>query len=282
MKTGLVLEGGGMRGLFTAGVLDVLLENNISVDAVIGVSAGACFGCNYVSKQIGRSLRYNLDYCRDSRYMGISTFLRTGDYVAAHFAYHVLPIELDIFDIPTFEANPTEFHLVATDAHTGKPIYYHMDKVNYDSLEWMRASASMPLVSTPVSIDGYELLDGGITDSIPLQYFQSIGFNKNLVILTQPRDFRKSRTALLPLFKLFMRRYPKIIERMACRHEMYNSQLDYIHTQEQLGNTLILCPELPLNISRVSKDRVKMREVYEQGRILCNNRIDEIKRFLSK
>ena len=191
MKTGLVLEGGAMRGMFTAGVLDILMEHNIDVDGVIGVSAGATFGCNYKSKQIGRTIRYNMKYCNDPRYCSFRSLLKTGDLYGAEFCYHTLPEQLDLFDNETYEASPMEFYMVTTDVNTGEPVYYKCDKFDHEGLEWVRASASMPLVSRIVEVGGRQMLDGGISDSIPLQYFQSIGYNKNLVILTQPRDYVK-------------------------------------------------------------------------------------------
>ena len=147
MKTGLVMEGGAMRGLFTAGVIDVMMEKEIEFDGAIGVSAGAAFGCNYKSKQIGRALRYNINDCKDKRYCSMKSLITTGNLYGAEFCYHELPDKLDIFDCETFENNPMEFYLVCTDVLTGKPIYKKCEKADYDCLEWMRASASMPLAS---------------------------------------------------------------------------------------------------------------------------------------
>ena len=242
MKTGLVLEGGGMRGLFTAGILDVLLENDVNFDGVVGVSAGATFGCNFVSRQIGRSLRYNINFRNDPKYMGFRSLIKTGDLVGAEYAYHVLPTQLDVFDFETFEKNPTEFHIVATNVKDGTAIYHHVDKMDYTGLEWLRASASMPIVSTPVAIGDLEMLDGGIADSIPLRYFESEGFTKNIVILTQPKGFTKKLTKLMPVFKATMRKYPAIIEAMGRRHIMYNHELEYITQQQQAGKCLVICP----------------------------------------
>lgn len=281
MKTGLVLEGGGMRGLFTAGVIDVMMEAGIVFDGIVGVSAGACFGCNYKSHQPGRVLRYNMRFCKDPRYMGWRTLMRTGDLVGAEFAYHVLPIELDVFDIERYESDPAEFHLVTTDVETGRPAYYKMEKVNYDSLEWLRASASMPIVSRPVKVDdGRKMLDGGISDSIPLKYFNNIGYDRNVVILTQPRDFLKKPTTVWP-FRLFMRRYPKIVEAMACRHNMYNEQLRYVAAQVEAGKALVIAPKETLPIGRVSSDKEKMQQVYDMGRMACEELLPQIKRFLT-
>ena len=280
MSTGLVLEGGGMRGLFTAGVIDVMMEARIVYDGIIGVSAGACFGCNYKSHQIGRVLRYNMRFCKDTRYMGLRTLLRTGDLVGAEFAYHVLPISLDVFDVERYESDPTEFYLVTTDVHTGEPAYYKMDKVNYNSLEWLRASASMPIVSRPVKVDdGRVMLDGGISDSIPLKFFNDMGYDKNVVILTQPRDYLKKPTMMWP-FKLFMRKYPKIVNAMASRHDMYNSQLKYVASQVDAGKAFVICPEKELPIGRVCSDREKMQHVYDMGRRACLELLPRLRQFL--
>lgn len=282
MKTGLVLEGGGMRGLFTAGILDVLLENNVNFDGVVGVSAGATFGCNFVSRQIGRSLRYNINFRNDPKYMGFRSLIKTGDLVGAEYAYHVLPTQLDVFDFETFEKNPTEFHIVATNVKDGTPIYHHVDKMDYTGLEWLRASASMPIVSTPVAIGDLEMLDGGIADSIPLRYFESEGFTKNIVILTQPKGFTKKLTKLMPVFKATMRKYPAIIEAMGRRHIMYNHELEYITQQQQAGKCLVICPSDTLPISRTSQNAKKMQHVYAMGRKAGEENLEAIKQFLAK
>ena len=176
MKKGLVLEGGGLRSLFSAGVIDVMMENQITFDGIIGVSAGATFGSNYKSGQIGRALRYNIALKDDPRYISWRSFFKTGDLVGAEFSYHVMPTELDIFDYEAFRQNPMEFHIVCTDAETGEPVYKQLDIMDYEGLEWVRASASMPIVSKPVPLKGRKLLDGGIADSIPLKHFQELGY----------------------------------------------------------------------------------------------------------
>ena len=280
MRTGLVLEGGAMRGLFTAGVIDVMMEQGIGFDGIVGVSAGSSFGCNYKSRQPGRVLRYNLRFCKDPRYMGLRSLLTTGDLVGAEFAYHTLPLELDVFDIAAFEANPTEFHLVCTDVTTGQPVYYRMDRVDYDSLEWLRASASMPIVTRPVRVaDGHIMLDGGISDSIPLEYFQKQGFRRNVVVLTQPLDYRK-KAASRWVFRLFMRRYPAIVEAMARRHEMYNAQLDFVRSQSLLPDTFVIAPARPLPIGRVEMNPAKMKTVYEIGRETCISQLNALQEFM--
>lgn len=281
MKKGLILEGGGMRALFTAGILDVMMEERITVDGTVGVSAGATFGCNYKSVQPGRPLRYNLRFMKDPRYMGWRTLLKDGNLVSAEFSYHTMPTELDIFDAETFAANPMEFHVVCTDVYTGKPVYKKLTHVDYDCLEWLRASASMPIVSRPVEVGGYKLLDGGIADSIPLRYFQDLGYERNIVILTQPKGFTKKRTKLMPAFYLFTRRYPAIVKAMGRRHLMYNEQLEYLQQQEEEGRILLIYPPEPLPIGRTEQNEKKMRHVYGLGRRMGLDRLEEIKAFLA-
>lgn len=279
MKRGLVLEGGALRGLFSAGVIDVMMENGIDYDGVIGVSAGSNFGCNYKSRQPGRVIRYNVRFANDPRYMGLRSLITTGNLVGAEFAYHYMPLKLDVFDIATFESDPMEFYLVCTDCLTGEPVYYRMDKVDYDSLEWLRASASMPLVTRPVKVGDRVLLDGGISDSIPLKHFQDMGFDRNVVVLTRPRSYRKEPTKLWP-YRLLMRRYPAITQAMARRHEMYNSQLDYVEREEQAGRIFVIAPEHDLPIGRVEMNVEKMNAVYNIGRETATALLPRLKEFL--
>ncbi len=280
MKTGLVLEGGGLRDLFTAGILDVMMENNLHFDGIIGVSAGATFGCNYKSHQIGRSLRYNKLMSKEWRYCSVRSWIQTGDLVGAEYAYHTLPNEIDIFDNETFKQDPTEFCIVCTDANTGKPVYKRIETFDYEGLEWLRASASLPIVSTPVKVGGYTLLDGGISNSIPLEYWQSEGYERNIVILTQPSGFVKKPTKLMPLFHIFSRKYPAIIQAMARRHEMYNGQLAFLEQAVKAGNTLLLCPENPIAIGRTEMNPEKMQRVYDDGYAYGLAHLEEIKDFL--
>ena len=281
MKKGLVLEGGGLRSLFSAGVIDVMMENQITFDGIIGVSAGATFGSNYKSGQIGRALRYNIALKDDPRYISWRSFFKTGDLVGAEFSYHVMPTELDIFDYEAFRQNPMEFHIVCTDAETGEPVYKQLDIMDYEGLEWVRASASMPIVSKPVPLKGRKLLDGGIADSIPLKHFQELGYERNIVVLTQPKGFFKKRTKLMPLFHLTMRKYPAIIKAMGRRHLMYNEQLRYLAEEEKKGNILLIYPEDALPIGRTELNEEKMRKVYQMGRKTAEEQLLKIKDFLS-
>lgn len=280
MKKGLVLEGGGLRALFSAGVIDVMMENRITFDGMIGVSAGATFGSNYKSGQIGRALRYNIALKDDPRYISWRSFFKTGDLVGAEFSYHVMPTELDVFDYEAYRRNPMEFHVVCTDVETGEPVYKQLDIMDYEGLEWVRASASMPIVSKPVLLEGRKLLDGGIVNSIPLKHFQELGYERNIVVLTQPKGFFKKRTKLMPLFHLTMRKYPAIIKAMGRRHLMYNEQLRYLAEEEKKGNILLIYPEDTLPIGRTELNEEKMRHVYQLGRASAERRLQEIKNFL--
>ncbi len=280
MKTGLVLEGGAMRGMYTAGVIDVLLENDINVDGVVGVSAGAVFGCNYKSKQIGRAIRYNTRFCKDKRYMSINSLIKTGDLYNVKFCYEELPNKLDIFDVETYASNPVEFHVVCTDIQEGKPVYHRCDEGGAKDLEWFRASASMPIVSRVVSIGEHKLLDGGMVDPIPVAYARKAGFKKNIVVLTRPEGYFKKKASGLMLYRLLLRKYPKVLDVMSRRHEVYNDTLKYIDKLVEEGDTLVVRPSRLVDISRTETDENKLREMYELGRNDANNSLEAIKHFL--
>jgi len=282
MKKGLVLEGGAMRGLFTAGVMDVLMENGVGFDGVVGVSAGACFGCNYKSNQPGRSIRYNTRFARDKRYCSVRSFIMTGDLYNAEFCYHTIPKELDVFDEETFNNSPMEFYVVCTDAETGKAVYRRCSRADDSFLEWVRASASMPLAARVVDIDGRKLLDGGIADSIPLRFMESTGYERNVVILTQPRGYRKKQTKSLRLIKTAMRKYPAIINAVAERHKMYNSERKYVFAAENEGRAFVIAPDEKLPANHVEHDPEVMREVYRLGRKAGTEKLDELIAFLGK
>ncbi len=278
MKRGLVMEGGAMRGMFTCGVIDVLMENGISFDGAVGVSAGATFGLNYKSKQIGRAYRYNRKYCNDKRYHSIWSLITTGDIYNVPFCYDELPYKLDKWDIDTFEKNPMEFYCVATDANTGKPAYHKCSDGKNDDIEWIRASASMPLVSRPVEIDGGVYLDGGSSDSIPLKFMEEKGYDDILVIETQPADYIKGKQKFMPLIKWSLRKYPEMIKCLQNRHFMYNEEKRYIREKEEKGEVRVIRPKAPLNISPIEKDPSELDRVYKLGRIAgeeyiksCNN-----------
>lgn len=281
MKYGLVIEGGAMRGLFTAGVIDVLMENGIEFDGAVGVSAGACFGCNYKSGQRGRTIRYNLRFCRDKRYCSVRSLIRTGDMFGAEFCYHTLPDKLDIFDYDAYNRNPMEFYVVCTDVETGRPVYKRLNTINYDGLEWIRASASMPLASRIVEIDGRKFLDGGISDSIPLRFMENNGYEKNIVILTQPRDYEKKDSKSVSLVKKAYRKYPKLVGTYANRPKMYNEQLRHIRQSEAQRKAYVIAPPATLPIGHVEHNQDKLLEVYRIGRNTALKHLDEILRFMN-
>ena len=280
MKRGLILEGGAMRGMFTAGVMDVMMEHGIDFDGVIGVSAGAAFGCNYKSRQIGRVIRYNTRFCADKRYGGLGVLLREGNIFSTPFCYEEVPLKHDVFDFDAYDRNPMEFYVVCTDIESGKAVYHRYEGLQDHRFDWIRASASMPLVSQIVEIDGMKLLDGGVADSIPVRYFESVGYDRNVVILTQPEGYVKKKNPMMPIVKLKYRRFPKLIEAMANRHVGYNDTLEYIRSKEEAGELLVVRPEEPLNIKKVEKNPEELRRVYELGRAAGQRRLAEIREFL--
>ncbi len=266
MKTGLVLEGGALRGLFSVGVFDVLTEHGIMPDGIVGVSAGAAFGCNIKSHQPGRPLRYNKLMAHEWRYCSLRSLIKTGDLFGGDFCYHYMPNNIDLLDAATYNADPIEFYAVCTDLTTGNAVYKLLMKIDYEAEEWFRASASMPLCSKIVEINGQKLLDGGITDSIPLKFMQSKGYARNIVVLTQPLGYEKKQNRFLPLIKIVYRKYPEFIDAVSRRHEMYNEQLRYVAEQEEKGNIIVIRPPEKLPIEHITHDPDLMQRVYDIGR----------------
>lgn len=280
MKTGLIMEGGAMRGMFTAGVIDVFLENGIEFDGAIGVSAGAAFGCNFKSRQSGRVIRYNKRFAKDPRFCSLRSLIKTGDLFGAEFCYHTVPNELDIFDTQAYIDNPMEFYVVCTDVETGKAVYVNSDEAGEDALEYFRASASMPLVSKIVEINGRKLLDGGIADSVPIQFFESIGYNRNVIILTQPLGFVKKPSSAAKMMKYVLRDYPEVAKAMQRRHDEYNETIDYILKKEAAGEVFVIRPESDLGISRTERNPDELQRVYDLGRAVAEKNLKKIKEFL--
>jgi predicted patatin/cPLA2 family phospholipase len=256
-----------------------MMEHDVWPDGVIGVSAGAAFGCNYKSRQPGRAIRYNMRFAKDSRYSGLRSLLKSGDYFNAEFGYHIIPKQYDIFDDEAFNHNPMAFIVVCTDVETGQPVYQLLTEATDDTYDWIRASASMPLASKVVQLQGRQLLDGGVSDSIPLAYFESIGYNRNVVILTQPLGYRKHQTKLLPLMRWSLRRYPEMVRAMAERHVMYNRQLDFVAQAEREGRCLVIRPDEAIPIGHISHDPKQMRLVYDLGRAIGERYLEKIKAF---
>lgn len=279
--TGLVLEGGGLRGLFTAGVLDALSAAGIRFDGIIGVSAGACFGCNYKSHQPGRVIRYNKRFARDPRYCSLRSLLRTGDLFGAEFCYRDLPERLDPFDGKAFESDPTAFYCVTTDCATGRAVYHRCERADAETFDWMRASASMPVAARPVRLEGTFHLDGGLSDGIPLRHFESIGYDRNLVVTTRPRTYRKTASAKTALLWPFVRRHPAVFRALKCRHVLYNDTLDYISGREKAGKALVVSPGTDLPIGRICHDSNRMQRAYDIGVETARERLPEIAAFCS-
>lgn len=278
-NTGLVLEGGAMRGLFTAGVIDVLMENGIEFPAFVGVSAGAAFGCNYKSRQIGRALRYNKRFCRDPRYCSFRSLFKTGDVFGAQFCYHEVPNTLDTFDVKAFDENPMAFYLVASDVETGTPFYKKIDHADDTAYEWIRASASMPIVSRVVELDGKKFLDGGVTDSIPLAFMER-QYDRNVVVLTRPRDYQKQPASKLWLYRLTLRKYPNMLRAVRERHLMYNEQRAHVFAQEKAGKAFVICPDKPLEVGRMEHDPEQLQKAYDTGRQTALRQLEALKRFI--
>lgn len=281
MKTGLILEGGALRGMFTAGILDVLMQNGITFDGAVGVSAGAVFGCNFKSGQIGRVIRFNKKYCGDRRYSGLGSLLKTGDFFNVQFNYEEIPKHLDVFDAEAYRRCPMAFYVVVTDADTGRPVYHRCDNGDDADALWMRASASMPGLSNIVHIDGGSYSDGGTSDSVPLRYFESIGYDRNVVIATQPKGYRKEKRRMLGVMKARLRDHPRLYDAVAGRHVMYNETMDYLDAREADGSTLVIRPPEPLGIRPAEKRPGELERVYRIGVAAGERELARIRAFLS-
>jgi predicted patatin/cPLA2 family phospholipase len=280
-KTGLVLEGGALKGIFTCGILDVFMEKNISFDGIVGVSAGAVFGCNLKSHQAGRALRYNKRFARDRRYASWWSFFKTGDFYGADFCYRELPEVLDVWDAEAFKKDKTDFHAVTTDVISGKPHYQKLENGNAEDIQWLRASATVPIVSRICELNGGKYLDGGLSDEVPLKFFEGLGYKKNIVILTNPLSHKEKYNPLLYFIeKLFFKKYPELLKTMKSVSERNTKTFDYINEQEKLENILVIRPPYELPIGAKAKDEIQLDQVYELGRITALERLEEIKEFL--
>ncbi|WP_245859347.1 patatin-like phospholipase family protein [Enorma phocaeensis] len=279
--TGVVFEGGGFRGVYTEGVFDVWIEQGIWATHAVGVSAGATFGCNYKSCQVGRALRYNKRFCNDPRYAGFGSLLHTGNFFSKDFAFDTLPWELDVFDTGTYVANPMRFTVVATDIETGEPIYHDVNQGDRDDVEWMRASSAIPALSRPVELEGRKLLDGGTADSIPFRWMLDQGCERCVVVCTQPAGFRKEPNSLMPALRVLLRRYPRLVELLANRHVRYNAQLDELAELERAGKVFVIKPSESVAVPISLKDPSVLDKVYEVGRRDGEATFAALKRYLA-
>ena len=265
MKIGMVLEGGAKRGIYTAGVLDVLGEHGIYPDGVIGVSAGAIHGCSYVAGQNGRSIRYNLKYGNDYRFMSLRSWLKSGNVVDVDFCYHQLPENLDKFDNDAFKASSTAFYVVCSNVETGEPEYIRCRDLATE-IDFLRASASLPFLSKIVEAGNKKLLDGGTTDSIPLKAFENMGYEKKIVILTRPQGYRKKAAYNGWLAKMVYHGYAKFAEVIRNRHLMYNRELAYVEERKQAGKAFVIRPSRKATIGKMERNPEKVLEMYALGR----------------
>ena len=281
MKVGLVLEGGGMRALFTAGVLDALLDvKELDIDGIVGVSAGALFGANYVSGQKERAIRYNKKYARDKRYMGLHSWITTGNAVNKEFAFYELPFKLDVFDQEKFKESKIDFYVVMTNVENGKSEYVLITDV-FEQMEYLRATSALPFASKIIEINGKKYLDGGISDSIPIDYCESLGYDKIILVLTRPENSYKE-DKLNFLYKLVYRKYPNLVERLINMGKDYEVVLKKIKKLENENKIFVIRPPKVLKIGRLEKDENKIQEVYDIGLNTGKMEIDELLNYLKK
>ena len=283
MKKGLVLEGGGMRGLFTAGVMDVLMENGITFDTIAGVSAGATFGANLKSGQAGRVLRFNLNHGSDDRYGSVKNLLKNGNYFDPEFCYEELPRRLDPFDFQAFYENPAEFYAVCTNLETGKPEYHLCQDENENSkdMKWIQASASLPVFSRPVEIENRHYLDGGVADPIPFEFMERQKADRIVVIRTSPADRRKAPLKGGWFFRRFFRKYPSFLEKLLAQPDIYNAQVERLNHLEREGRVFVIQPEETLAAGVTDQEPEKLKATYEQGRKKAWKQLEALKSYLS-
>ncbi|MBR3133289.1 MAG: patatin-like phospholipase family protein [Clostridia bacterium] len=279
MKVGLVLEGGAMRGMYTSGVLDVFLDNNIKVDGIIGVSAGVLFGVNFLSKQRGRAIRYNRKFAGDKRYMGFSSLIKTGNIINKEFSFEEVPKKLDVFDNETYKKSGVDFYATVTNVETGKPEYIKLYDV-FEQMEVCRATSAMPFVSQIVEIDGKKYLDGGISDSIPIDECKRMGFDKIIVVLTRPIEYRKSKPKDW-MAKLKYGKYPNLVETINNRYLNYNKTVEKIIDMENKKEIFVIRPSRLVPLKRIEKDVNKLQEMYDLGVSDCERLINSIKEYLN-
>ena len=280
-QAGLVLEGGGMKGVYTAGVLDFFTEKGIDFSHIYGVSAGACHMCSYLSRQKGRALSVSVDYLDTRRYCSLESLLTSGDLFNVDFCYHLIPEYLYPYDYETFEKYPGKAYSVVTNIETGQPEYLRVRDIRKD-IDKIRASASLPLVARNVKIDGKLYLDGGVADSIPVRFFESIGYKRNLIVLTQPKGFVKKKNKMLPVIRARYLRYPAFVDAVADRHERYNETLEHVAMLEQTGQAFVIRPPIPLEIGSMERDPAQLRRVYDTGRAVAEIQVDKIAAFVEQ
>lgn len=261
---GLVLEGGGMRGVFTCGVLDYFMDKNITFPYVIGVSAGACNGLSYMSKQRGRAKYSNIDLLAKYKYIGLKHYIKKRNIMDFDLLFHEFPDNIIPYDYQTYFASPFRFEMVTSDCLTGKAVYFEEKSDKSRVIDIVKASSSLPIMCPITYVDNIPMLDGGICDSIPVVRAQSLGYKKNVVILTRNRGYRKeSKDIKVPSF--IYRKYPAMREALSNRNSLYNSQLELIEKLEESGDAFVIRPEKPILVDRIEKDINKLTALYEEG-----------------
>ena len=281
MKTGLVLEGGAMRGIYTAGVLDVFMEHDICFDGVIGVSAGALFGVNLLSKQKGRVIRYNKRFNGDKNYMGLKPLFKTGNIIDTQYAYYEVPFKLDIFDNETFMASNIPFYAVVTNIENGEAEYIQIKDV-FKQMETLRASASMPFMAKPVEIDGKWYLDGAVADSIPYEKFFEMGYDRLVVVLTKDANYVKGPVSPFLTKAVYGRKYADFAGKLRERHNNYNRCMERIKAAEKENKIFVLRPTQRVKIKRTETDPQKMQTMYELGVHDANDALDRLISYMKK
>lgn len=281
MKIGLVLEGGGMRGIYTIGVLDCLMDEKFRADYVIGVSAGACNGLSYVSGQKGRAFRTNTEYISDSRYLSVKNYIKTKSLFGMDFLFEEIPNKLIPFDYEALNHSSCEFTVGVTDVITGRSKYFDKSHIESKNIV-LRASSSLPVFAPIVEYQGGKYLDGGVADSIPVKKALEDGCDKVIVVLTRERGFIKKPEKFRSVYKKMYRNYPKLVEALDNRHLQYNESLALLDQLEKDGKAIIIAPDAPLPVGRFEKDSDKLKAVWKIGYDDVKKQMKQIFRFTQK
>ena len=263
-ETGLILEGGGMRGVFTSGVLDNFIDRGITFPYIVGVSAGACNSLSYLSGQRGRAKYGNIDLLAQYNYIGLKYLFTQRNIMDYKLLFHTFPEKIIPYKYDALANNPALFEMVATDCKSGTPRYFREKNDPKRVIDIVKASSSLPFVSPIVNVDGEPMLDGGISDSIPLLRAQSLGFTHNVVVLTRNKGYRKpAKPTRVPF--MFYRKYPELREAIRNRNAMYNAQIDLVERLEDAGELTVIRPEKPIVVGRVERDTRKLLDLYQEG-----------------
>lgn len=281
-KCALILEGGSFRGQFTAGVIDVMLEQGVDLPACYGVSAGALNGLNYKSRQIGRVNRINLAFCDNQRYVGSRALAANGSLIGYDFLLFDVQDRIDPFDNEAYRANPMKLFATVTNIMFGTAEYPEVQDASLD-IDVVRASTSLPLVTQPVELNGSLYLDGGVADSVPIEHvLEEEGYDRAIVVLTQHRGYRKSPYELMPAARARYAAYPYLLDALSTRHERYNEQREHIWAYEREGRALVVAPPHPVTVGHVERDASKLLELYIAGRQEATRMLRQIKEFAER